>query len=170
MDTVNTVGAMSEMAPERKRYFEDFEVGDSAASSVARTLGEYDNYVVCGLYGTFSDLHLNEPLMENSEWEGRLFPGVGLSVIMLGLAGRLPWNPESRALYGFDNVRFVEPVYIGDTVYLQAEILELREREGDPDRGIVRVKEDLHRTEDGTKEGGELVATRERLFLCARRP
>lgn len=153
---------------EQKRYFEDFDVGDQATSTVARTIGEYDNSVVCGLYGTYSDLHMNKPLMENSEWGGRLFPGVGLSVIMLGLAGRLPWDPDSRALYGFDNTRFIKPTFIGDTVYLEAEILDLEER--DEERGLIRQREDLYRTPDGKPSGGDLVATRERLYLCGRRP
>lgn len=155
---------------DQTHYFEDFDVGDTATSTVARTISEFDNYVVCSLYGTYSELHLNKPLMENSTWGGRLFPGVGLSVIMLGLAGRLPWNPDSRALYGFDNVRYVKPVMIDDTVYLTAEITDLTERDGDPDRGLIRQREDLYRTEDGIREDGELVATRERLFLCGRRP
>lgn len=154
----------------QKRYFEDFEVGDAATSEVARTLSEHDLYTVCGLYGTFSELHLNRPKMERSDWGGRLFPGVGLSVVMLGLHHRVPWNPESRGLYGFDRVRYVEPVRVDDTVYLEAEILELDGRPNDPGRGLIRQREDLYRTENGETEGGELVATRERLYLCAQRP
>jgi acyl dehydratase len=161
---------MSDMPIEQKRYFEDFEVGDSATSRVARTLSEHDLYTVCGLYGTFSELHLNRPKMDDSSWGGRLFPGVGLSVIMLGLHHRVPWDPESRGLYGFDRVRYVEPVRVDDTVYLDAEVLELDEREDDPGRGLIRQREDLLRTEDGETEDGELVATRERLYLCAQRP
>lgn len=160
---------MAESPPDQKRYFEDFEIGDTTTSTVARTVSEYDNYLICGLYGTFSDLHLNKPLMERTEWGGRLVPGVALTVLMLGLAGRLPWNPDSRALYGFDNVRFIKPVHIGDTVYLTAEILDKEQRDNE-DRGVLRQKENLYVTEDGQKQDGELVVTRERLFMCGNRP
>lgn len=161
---------MSETQIERKRYWEDFEVGDSATSQVALTLTEHELQETCGLYGTFSELHRNEPKMKRSEWGARLFPGVGLQVIMLGLHGRLPWNPDSRGLYGFDDVRFVEPVAVGDTVYLDVEVLELDEREDDPGRGLIRQSETLYRTEDGETEDGELVVYRERLYLCAQEP
>lgn len=160
---------MAETAVESKRYWEDFEVGDTATSTIARTLNEHDLHETCSLYGTFSELHLNEPKMRNSEWGGRLFPGVGLVVIMLGLHARLPWNPESRGLYGFDNVRFVEPVFVDDTVYLEVEVLELDERPDDPGRGLIRQRESLHRNNEGETKDGELVVYRERLYLCAQR-
>lgn len=161
---------MSEIPIEEKQYWEDFEVGDSATSRIARTLGEHDLYQTCGQYATMSELHLNKPKMDRSEWGGRLFPGVGLTVIMLGLHHRVPWEPESRGLYGFNNVRFVEPTFVEDTVYLDVEILGLDEREDDQGRGLIRQREDLMRTEDGETENGELLVTRERLFLCAQRP
>jgi acyl dehydratase len=152
-----------------KLHFEDLSVGDVSKSTSARTINEYDHYAICGLLGTYNDLHVNKALMENSEEGDLVVPGVALSVIMLGLRKRLSVVPNITAIYGFDNVRYVKPTLVGDTVYLKTEISELQDREDDPQNGLLSVKEDLYRTEDGKKEGGELVATRIGHYLVKKR-
>jgi acyl dehydratase len=138
-------------------------------SAVARTISENYHFTICGLLGTYNEIHMNKTLMNNSDHGGLIVPGVATSVIMLGLRRQLPAVPNISAIYGFDRVRFLSPLIVDETVYLSTEILDLEPREADPETGLLREKEDLYRTEDGTTDGGELVASREGLYLVKRR-
>lgn len=147
-----------------KQHFEDFNIGNKTKSSIARTISEYDLYSICNLYGTRSEIHLNKPKMKNSEWGERVIPGIGLSVIMVNLQLNSPWSPKIKQVYGFDKVRYLDPVTVGDTVYLTLEVLDLDER-GESDRGLIRQKEELYKTHNGKCEKGNISAAREGLYL-----
>ena len=145
-----------------KRYLEDFEPGDKTESTVGRTMSEYDLYNYSGIEGSYSELHTNKEYIETSRWDDLLVHGVLNMAIMMGLAKRIPWEFEALGLYGFDNVRFIEPVFVGDTVYLKVEVVGTEDR--DEDHGILTLKEDLYKGDD------VLTVTRERKFLVQKRP
>lgn len=142
-----------------KRYFEDFEVGDSTESEVSRTVSEHDVRVCAGLQGSYQELHLSPN--NGSRWEKPLAQGSLLGVIMIGLAKRLPWSTKAAGLYGFDHVRFVNPVFHGDKVALEVEVVN--KETYDDTHGLLTFKEKLVKTD------GKLAVVRERIFLVDKR-
>lgn len=145
-----------------KRYYEDFEVGDSAETPMARTISEADVYTQAGLAGSYNPIHTDSEYMADTDYGARIVQNTLLMTIASGLRRRLPWDPETVAAYGREGVRFTEPVFIDDTVRLESEVVDKRER--DEDGGIVTFEEDLY------KQTGELAFTGETLVLVRRTP
>ena len=143
-----------------KRYYEDFEIGDTAETPMGRTISEADVYTQAGLAGSYNPIHTDKEHMAGTDYGDRIVQNTLLMTVASGLRRRLPWNPEIVAAYGRDNVRFTEPVFIDDTVRLEGEILDKRER--DDESGIVTIGEKLYKQTD------ELVYTGETLVLLIR--
>lgn len=139
-----------------KRYFEEFEVGDTTESPVARTISESDVYDVAGLSGSYGELHTNKEYMKDTQFGRPLVQNTLLIVIMEGLFKRVPWDPATIAAYGRDNLRFIEPVFIDDTVDLELEIVEKDRRDSG---GVVTMEQRLF------KQTGDLVVKGEYLLL-----
>ena len=145
-----------------KRYYEEFEVGDSTEAPMGRTISESDVYTQAGLAGSYNPLHTDSEYMADSDYGARIVQNTLLMTIASGLRQRLPWDPETIAAYGRDSVRFTEPVFIDDTVRLECEILEKRDR--NEENGVLALEEHLYNDAD------DLVYTGETLLLVARRP
>lgn len=144
-----------------KRYYEDFAVGDRAESAIARTVTEGEVYTQAGLEGNYSPLHTDREYMQGTEYGRRIVQNTLLLTISNGLNHHLPWDCETIAAYGRDNVRFVNPVFIGDTVRLESEVVAKRAHDAG---GIVSFREDLLTQSD------ELAVTGEYLLLVERAP
>lgn len=143
-----------------KQYFEDFEVGDTSESSVGRTMSEHDVYTAAGLAGSYGELHTNREAMAQTEYGDVIAQGVLLVMQMDGFGKRLSWEPETVAFYGMDGVRFINPVFIGDTIHMTAEVIDKEVR--NDDHGLVTFKEDLVKSDDS------VACTRERHLLVER--
>ena len=143
-----------------KRYYEDFETGDTAETPMGRTISESDVYAQAGLAGSYNPIHTDREYMADTDYGARIVQNTLLMTIASGLRRRLPWEPAIVAAYGRDNVRFTNPVFIDDTVRLESEILDKRVR--DEESGIVTIDEKLY------KQTGELVYTGETLILLSR--
>ena len=129
------------------RMFKEIEVGEHD-ETVGRTVSESDVYRYAGLEGHYGALHTNKPYMrEHSEYGRRIAHGGLLVVLTNGFMTQIPWDVDVVALYGFDRVRFVNPVFIGDTVHLESEIVAKEPRNAGS--GIVTFDCEL-RKEDGT--------------------
>lgn len=147
------------MAPD---YYEDFTVGDTTASSIARTVSESEVYTQAGLEGNYSRIHTDAEYMADTEYGGRLVQNTLLLGIATGLSKTTEWDPATIAAYGRDDVRFLEPLFIGDTVRLESEVADKRER--DADGGIVTFRRNLYNQDD------DLVLTGEYLLFVERAP
>jgi acyl dehydratase len=144
-----------------KRYYEEFKVGDAAETPMARTISEADVYTQAGLAGSYNPIHTDREHMADTDYGGRIVQNTLLMTIASGLRRRLPsWDPEIIAAYGRENVRFTNPVFIDDTVRLESEVLDKRER--DEETGIVTFEENLYKQTD------ELAFTGETLVLLER--
>jgi 3-hydroxybutyryl-CoA dehydratase len=110
-------------------------LGDSAAFS--RTIAESDIYLFAGLTGDFSPNHMNEAEMRKSSYGKRMAHGAMLvgfmsttSTMVAERAGR-EGTPETPVSLGYDRIRFLAPVFIGDTItvtYTVAQIDLVRRR------------------------------------------
>lgn len=143
-----------------KRYYEDFESGDEAESPMGRTISEADVYTQAGLAGSYNPIHTDSEYMAETEYGRRLVQNTLLITVASGLNRRLPWDPELIAVYGREDIRYPGPVYIGDTVRLESEVVDHRVR--DDDTGIVSFEESLRNQDD------ELVFTGTTLRLLER--
>lgn len=146
-------------------YFEELTVGRTFRHPVRRTVTEADNVFFSALTMNPAALHLDEEYCrEHTEYGTRvvnsaftlgLVVGISVGDTTLGTtAGNLGWN----------DVRFPKPVFHGDTIHVESEVVEARESRSRPDNGIVVLE---HR---GYNQRNELIMTCRRSTLMLKRP
>ncbi|HWQ32758.1 MAG TPA: MaoC/PaaZ C-terminal domain-containing protein [Blastocatellia bacterium] len=124
-----------------EKYFDDFEVGQEGTSA-GRTITEADIVNFAGLTGDWYELHTNQEWAARSPFGQRIAHGALIFSIATGLALRM--DPPSEALiafYGLDHLRFVKPVFIGDTIHVRQKVIEKTER--DAQSGVVTVQSEV---------------------------
>ncbi len=116
-------------------YFEEFESSGSMTSP-GRTVTEADVMAFAGLTGDFVELHTNEEYARTARYGRRIAHGALIFGISIGLATRMNLlDGTILAFAGVDKLRFVAPVFLGDTVHIAKRVMERQER--GPDQGIV---------------------------------
>src|SRR3954462_13661913 len=134
------------------RYLEEFEVGAVYKHWPAKTVTEYDDHLFCLITMNHHPLHINDEYARRSQ-QGRnvvvgpLVYSLALGMTVPDISGKAIANLETEGL------RHTAPVFHGDTLYCETEILEVRESGSKPDRGIVKVRTDVF------NQNNELVAT-----------
>jgi acyl dehydratase len=145
-------------------YYEEFEVGAVLRHAPTRTVTETDNLLFTALTMNPQPLHLDEDYAAGTEYGRRIVN----SVFTLGLATGIPVADTTLGTtlgnLGFEQVTFPRPVFIGDTLRVETEVLGVRESKSRPDTGIVRLE---HRA---INQSGQLVCTVRRAALMRRRP
>jgi acyl dehydratase len=126
-------------------YFEDAEVGETATAG-GRTISETDLYTQAGLSGSYNRLHVDKEYMKSTEYGRPLVQNTLLITIMEGLNRRLGWDWNTVAAYGRENMRFTAPVFVDDTVHLEGEITDKREKRDDA--GVVTITHELYNQDD----------------------
>ena len=120
------------------RYFEEFEEGEVLVSP-GRTITEADVVNFAALSGDWNELHLNEEFARRGYFGRRIAHGALIFSISTGLAAQTdPCKyPHLIAFYGIDRLRFVKPVFLGDTICLKQTVqaLELRDEKS----GMVNI-------------------------------
>lgn len=118
----------------RSLHFEDYEIG-SSRETAGRTLTETDIVLHAGQTGDFYPHHMDVEWCKQQPFGQRLAHGTLVFSIAIGLtAGEV--NPEAFS-YGYDRLRFIKPVFIGDTLRVRVTIKEKRESPKRPDHGVV---------------------------------
>lgn len=116
-------------------YFEDFEP-ERRFLSRGRTVTETDIVVFAGLSGDFVELHTNEEYARQSPFGRRIAHGALIFSLSVGLTTRMNLIDDSLlAFSGVDRLRFVQPVFIGDTIQVRKRVIERQEL--DQTRGAV---------------------------------
>ena len=149
----------------QKGYLEDFKVGEKAVSP-GRTVTEADIVIFAGLSGDWNELHTNAEFMKNSPFGQRIANGLLTLSIASGLALRTKATTpvEILAFLGMDKVRFTAPVFIGDTIRVEAEVIEARPSKSMLGAGILKFKNTIKNQRD------ENVATWETAIMVSMRP
>ena len=131
------------------RYFEDFEVGDVYEHRPGRTLTDNDNIQFSLLTMNYHPMHCDAAFAEKSEF-GRLLMNSGLTLaVVLGMT--VPdVSGKAIANLGWKEIKLLAPVFAGDTIYAESEVLEKRESKSRPTQGIVTVRT-LGKKADGTE-------------------
>ena len=116
------------------QFFEDYKVG-STRQTHGRTLTETDIVLHAGQSGDFYPHHMDAEWCKEQEFRQRIAHGTLVFTMAVGLtAGEI--NPEAFT-YGYDRLRFVKPVFIGDTLRVRVTVKEKRDSPKRPGYGLV---------------------------------
>jgi 3-hydroxybutyryl-CoA dehydratase len=111
-------------------YFEDFVVGVEHVTR-GRTITEADVMNFAGLSGDFIELHTNEEYARQSSFGRRIAHGMLTLSISTGLMTRMNLVTDTVvAFYGIDKLRFVKPVFIGDTIHVKKTVMDTAAKGG----------------------------------------
>jgi len=107
-----------------------FEIGDTI--SFTKTISESDVYLFAGITGDFSQMHMNEEFMKKTKYKTRIAHGV-LSLALASTASTMiqvqARSPIPSMSYGYDHLRFIKPVFFGDTLTAKYTISKIDEEE-----------------------------------------
>jgi len=140
------------------RTFEELTVGDRQATR-GRTVTEADIVNWCALTGDWFVLHTDRVVAEQSPFRQRIAPGLMVLAYATGL-GVPADSPNIIANYGSERVRYPRPTLIGDTIHLEVEVTEKKER--DAGSGVVTLRWDV------LNQNGETVCASSLQVLVAR--
>lgn len=145
-------------------YFEEFQLGQKFTHPIRRTITEADNVFFTALTHNPAPLHLDEEYCrEHSEFGTRVVNSAFTLGLMVGISVGETTLGTTVANLGWDEVRFPRPLFHGDTLSVETEVLELRASRSRPDNGIVVF---AHRAYNQKKE---LVASCKRSALMLRK-
>lgn len=141
-------------------YFEDYQTGTSR-KSFGRTITEADIVLHAGQTGDFYPHHMDAEWCATQDFQQRIAHGTLIFSVAVGMtAGEI--NPLAMS-YGYDRLRFIRPVFIGDTITVTASITDKRDHPRKADFGIVVE------TVEVKKQDGQVVLSTEHLLLVKRR-
>ena len=145
-------------------YFDDLTVGQTFRHEIRRTVTEADNVWFSAITHNPAYLHLDEEYCRTeTEFGQRLVNSCFTLALMVGISVGETTLGTAIANLGWDEVRFPKPVFHGDTIRVETEVVELRQSRSRPDAGIVTF---LHRAYN---QRNELVAQCKRSGLQKRR-
>ena len=117
------------------KYFDDYAI-DETSTTQSRTITEADIVAFAGLSGDFNELHMSEEWAKDGPFGRRIAHGALVFSVSTGLTVQAGgYSDAIIAFYGIDRLRFVKPVFIGDTIRVKKKVIELTAR--DDVRGIV---------------------------------
>jgi len=145
-------------------YFEEFTVGQTFDHPIRRTITEADNVFFTALTHNPAAIHLDAEYCKGTEF-GRPLVNSALTLgFMVGISVNDTTHGTTVANLGWDEVRFPHPLFHGDTIRVESEVLEVRESRSRPENGIVVF---AHRAYN---QDGVLVGNCRRSALMLRKP
>ena len=145
------------------RYLEEFEVGAVYKHWPAKTVTESDDHLFCLITMNHHPLHLNDVYAGQSQQGQNVVVGPLVYSLALGMSVS-DVSGKAIANLATEELSHPNPVFHGDTLYCESEVLEVRESKSKPDRGIVKVHTRVY------KQTGDLVAEFKRAVLVPRIP
>jgi acyl dehydratase len=118
-------------------YFEEFTVGQTFKHGITRTITEADNVWFSALTHNPAPLHLDAEYMKNSEFGQRIVNSCLTLAFMVGISVGDTTVGTTVGNLGWDEVRFPKPLFHGDTIHIETEVLEVRDSKSRPENGIV---------------------------------
>ena len=144
----------------REQFFEEYAIGFSRQSQ-GRTITEADVVLHAGQTGDFYPHHMDAEWCKTQDFGQRIAHGTLIFSVAIGMtAGAI--NPRAMS-YGYDRLRFIRPVFIGDTIRVTASIADKRDHPKRVDSGIVAEKIEV------VNQRNETVLVCEHLYLVERR-
>src|ERR1051326_5117954 len=144
------------------RYFEEFEVGAVYKHWPAKTVTEADDHLFCLITMNHHPLHINDVYASQSQQGQNVVVGPLVYSLMLGMTVS-DVSGKAIANLATEELKHPAPVFHGDTLFVESEVLEVTPSRSKPDRGTVRVHTRV------LNQDGVLVAEFKRLVLVPRR-
>ncbi len=123
-------------------YFEEFEVGQVFRHAIRRTITETDNVWFSAITHNPAALHLDEEYAKGTEFGTRIVNSCFTLGLMVGISVGDTTLGTTVANLGWDEVRFPKPLFHGDTIRVESEVLSKRPSKSRPGQGIVEF---MHR-------------------------
>lgn len=146
------------------RFYDDWTVGDTLVHEIRRTVTETDNLLFTVMTHNPQPLHLDVEAAKASEFGRILVNGTFTFALMAGLSVADTTLGTLVANLGYDKLAMPAPVFIGDTLHAETEVIGLRESGSRPDAGIVTFSHRMFNQTD------TLVCSCLRMALLSRRP
>ncbi|WP_037077216.1 MaoC family dehydratase [Pseudonocardia spinosispora] len=146
------------------RWFEDLAVGTVVQHATRRTVTETDNVLFTTMTMNPAPLHLDHDYAAGTEFGKPLVNSMFTLALVVGLSVPELTLGTIVAQLGIDDVRFPAPVFHGDTVRVETEVVSARESKSRPDAGLVVFEHRAHNQRD------ELICQARRTGLMYRRP
>jgi itaconyl-CoA hydratase len=146
----------------RGRFFEDFAAGDVFRSRFGRTVTESDNLLVTCLTMNTNPVHFDVPYAGSTRF-GQILVNSTLTLALVTGLSVADTSENATANLEWTEIKLPAPVFVGDTLWAESEILETRESQSNPDVGIVRMRT------RGVNQRGEVVIEFRRAFMAYRR-
>jgi acyl dehydratase len=144
------------------RYLEEFEVGDVYKHWPAKTVTESDDHLFCLLTMNHHPLHINDVYAHQSQQGRNVVVGPLVYSLALGMSVS-DVSGKAIANLATEELNHPAPLFHGDTLFCESEVLEKRESRSKPDRGTVKVHTRAY------NQDGVLVAEFKRLVLVPRK-
>jgi acyl dehydratase len=144
------------------RFYEDFTVGDIYEHRPGRTITETDNTWFTLLTMNTHPMHFDQEYAAKSEF-GRCIVCSPFTVALMVGMSVTDVSQKAIANLGWTDIKLTHPLYAGDTLTCESEVLDKRESKSRPGAGIVTVKT------TGFNQDGKMVCTFSRTMLIARR-
>jgi len=129
------------------KYFDDLKVGMTFQHSLGRTITEADNTFFNALTMNTQPLHLNEDFASKTQFGKRIVNGILTLGVVVGLTVSDLTEGTIIANLNYEKIEHPKPVFHGDTIYVETEVLDKRESRSKRDRGIVKLRH-LGRNQD----------------------
>lgn len=143
------------------RCYEDFSVGQTIEHVLGRTVTQSDNIWFTLLTGNTNPIHFDAHYAAHTEFGRPLVNSAFTLALVTGLS--VADMSQNAVNLGWDEVRMPNPLFEGDTVYAQSEVLEMRESRSRPHQGLVTFKT------TGFKQDGTVVLEFKRTILVYKR-
>jgi acyl dehydratase len=145
------------------RYLEEFDVGAVYKHWPAKTVTEAEDHLFCLLTMNHHPLHVNDVYAAQSQQGRNVVAGPLVYSLVFGMT--VPdVSGKAIANLATDELKHPAPVFHGDTLFVESEVLEVKPSQSKPDRGVVRVHTRAH------NQDGVLVAEFKRAVLVPRKP
>jgi acyl dehydratase len=145
------------------KYYDELNVGMTIQHSLGRTVTETDNVLFNSLTMNTQPLHLNADFASKTQYGRPIVNGILTLGIVVGITVGDLTEGTIIANLGYEQIKHPRPVFYGDTIYVETEVLEKRESKSKPDQGIVKMRH------IGKNQHNEVVCEVERIALFFKR-
>lgn len=146
----------------RGRFLEDFAPGDVFRSRLGRTISEADNTWFTCLTMNTNQVHFNRPFAERTRF-GKLLVNSCLTLAMVTGLSVPDTSENGTANLSWTDISLPHPVFVGDTLFAESEVLDVHPSSSNPSVGIVAIRT------RGVNQDGTVVIEYRRTFMCYRR-
>ena len=146
----------------RGRFYEDFDIGDVFRSRLGRTVLDVDNVWFTNLTMNTNQIHFNDEFARRTEFGKPLVDSTFTLALVMGLSVT-DTSENAAANLGWGDIKLPKPVFAGDTLWAESEVLTVRESKSRPSVGIVSVRT------RGVNQRREVVIEFTRTFMIYKR-